>query len=234
VFLIAIAIRAIYGYYHYYPWQVQPPDIAILDSNPPQVVIVPARYSSGGGLIESNGRMLGIGQSIDTLLEITYNTSKARMTFSTELPKDKYDFIANLPKDNQQALRQEFDNIFNLTTKKDKRELDVLLLTIKHINTAGLRSSAASRSPGSPAFSQWYGNNYYCANVPFSTFITFLEQRLNIPVVDQTRLSGKYDIDLSYRRSYPETLKQAVVRDLGLEFHPGHKQIEILVVEKAH
>ena len=125
----------------------------------------------------------------------------------------------------------EFDKIFSFTTKKDKRELDVLVLTIKNINPVGLKSSAASRSP---AFSQAYANRYYGANIPLATLTAFLEQRLGIPVVDQTRLSGKYDIDLSYRRNYPETLKQAVVHDLGLELHPGHKQIEILVLDKVN
>jgi uncharacterized protein (TIGR03435 family) len=231
VLLIAIAIRAIYEYYRYYPWQVQYPDSTILDRAPPQIKIVPARFSSGGGFAGDNGKMLGIGQSIDTLLQIVYNTDKSRMVFSTELPKGNYDFIANLPEDNVQALRREFEKTFNLTTKKEKREIDVLLLNIKRKNTGGLRSSATPRSPGS---SEWWGDQYHCVNVPLSTLTAFLEQRFNIPIVDQTGLSGKFDIDVSWRHSYPDTLKQAVLHDLGLELFPVRKQVEILVMEKAN
>ncbi len=232
VFLLALAVRAIYQYCRYYSWQVQHPDVAILDQTPPQVKIVPARFSGQGDRVEANGRMLGIGQSMGDLLEIAYNTTRPRVSFTTEPPKGQYDFIANLPEDNVRALREEFENTFNVvSTKKEKREMDVLILTIRHINPAGLKSTA---SPKSRSWSEWYGNNYNCVNVPFFTFVSFLEQRFNLPVIDQTGLRGNYDVHMSWRRSYPETLKQSLVHDLGLEIHPARKQVEILIMEKPY
>jgi uncharacterized protein (TIGR03435 family) len=231
VLLVAIATRAIYQHYRYYSWQVQNPYSINLDQVPPQVKIVPARYSSGGGICWNNGKVLGIGQSIDTLLQLAYNTSKDRMVFSSEMPRDLFDFIANLPEDNVQALQREFEKTSNLSVRKEKRQTDVLLLTLKRRNAGGLRRSAAARSQSS---SRWMGDKYEGINVPLSTLVLFLQQRFNIPVVDQTGLAGQFDIDISWRHSYPDTLKQAVVNDLGLELVPGRIPIEMLMVEAAN
>jgi uncharacterized protein (TIGR03435 family) len=227
--LAAIAVKKIYDSVRYYSWQVQYANDDILDKTPPQVAIVPARFSSNGGLAGHDGKIMGIGQPIETILQIAYGVDQSRLVFSAQRPSGKYDFIANLPQDNAQALREEIEKTFDLNTRKEKREMDVLLLGLKRRNAAGLRSTA---SPKSSPSSEWLGDQYHCVNVPLSTLTGFLDQRFNVPVVDQTALGGKYDIDISWRHSYPDTLKQAVIHDLGLELSPGRKQVEILVVEK--
>jgi uncharacterized protein (TIGR03435 family) len=239
VLLVAIAGSLIYKSCRYYAWQVQYPNsmeeweriVSLLDQVPPQLKIVRAKYSSEGGILGQNGKMLGIGQSIADLMQIAYGINKDRIVFSTELPKGNYDFIANLPGDNLEALRREMENKFNLTVKKEKRYTAVLLLKLKRRNVPGLRPNAKTRAPSS---AQWWGDQYHCINVPLSTLVAFLEQRFEMPIVDQTGLAGRFDIDMSWRHSYPETLKQAVLHDLGLELVPGHRQLEMLVVEKTY
>jgi uncharacterized protein (TIGR03435 family) len=63
----------------------------------------------------------------------------------------------------------------------------------------------------------------------------FLEGQLKIPVMDQTRLTNHFDIDLKWERNDPqhEKLKQGLIDQLGLELVPGTAPIEMLVVEKA-
>jgi uncharacterized protein (TIGR03435 family) len=62
-----------------------------------------------------------------------------------------------------------------------------------------------------------------------------LEGNLQIPVIDQTGLTQTFDIDLKWNQHDPQhnTLKQALLDQLGLELVPTTKPVEMLVVEKA-
>lgn len=76
------------------------------------------------------------------------------------------------------------------------------------------------------------------ANMSVSSLAGFLEGYFDIPVIDQTSLTGKYDIDLKWpdpdwRHHNSEALKQALLDQLGLELVPGREPIEMLVVEKS-
>ncbi len=218
-----------------YPWQVQNPDYRILDQVPPQLKIVPAKFHHSDQWIH-NGKMLGMERSINDLLDVAYNTCRYRMVFTTELPEDHYDYIANLPEGNQEALRREIERQFNLTAKTEKRKTDVLLLTVKNHNAQGLKQSENISSgtninvePG----------HYRCTNIPFSQIASGLEYYFEIPVIDRTGLAGKFDINLKWRERdrehrNPVALKKVLLEALGLELVPGREEIEMLVVEKTH
>jgi uncharacterized protein (TIGR03435 family) len=60
----------------------------------------------------------------------------------------------------------------------------------------------------------------------------------NKPVVDETGLTEHYAIDLRWteltgQTPGHDTLKQALLNQLGLELVPGHQPVEMLVVEKT-
>jgi uncharacterized protein (TIGR03435 family) len=60
---------------------------------------------------------------------------------------------------------------------------------------------------------------------------------LNIPVVDQTGLTGNFDFNLKWKADWQhlniEGLKQAFIDQLGLELVPSREPIEMLIVEKT-
>jgi len=65
-----------------------------------------------------------------------------------------------------------------------------------------------------------------------------LESRLNIPIVDETGLAGRYDIDLRWDRTdfqpqLVDSIKQVLLDDLGLELTPAKLPVDMLVVERA-
>ena len=65
-----------------------------------------------------------------------------------------------------------------------------------------------------------------------------LEEVFEVPIIDQTGLTGRYDVKLKWHESNsghtePEDMKQALIDQLGLELVPGREPIEMLVIEKA-
>ena len=63
-----------------------------------------------------------------------------------------------------------------------------------------------------------------------------LENMLQIPVINQTGIAGRFDIDLQWNLNDPQhdSLKQALLDQLGLELMPTNMPIGMLIVEKAN
>jgi hypothetical protein len=78
------------------------------------------------------------------LLQIAYKTSECRIV-SEDIPEGYYDFIANLPERNEEALQREIEKRFLMTVQVEKRVSDVLLLTVKNRNAPGLRRGRGAR-----------------------------------------------------------------------------------------
>jgi uncharacterized protein (TIGR03435 family) len=230
-----LTVKEIRGH-HPYPWQVRNADSGMLDRVPPQVKIVPTIFPPGNEYTGNNGRMLGMGLPIPFLLGPAYDTSKYRMIFNTQLPEGNYDFIANLPKGNPEALRHEIERQFHLVGRTETRETDVLLFTVKTRNAPGLRKSAAPSSRGSNVNN---GPGHYKGdNTPLSYFAGFLEYHFEIPVIDRTGMADRFDFDLKWdeldwQHRNPEALKQVLLDQLGLKLVPSRESIEMLVVERV-
>ncbi len=217
-------------------WRVWPGDFAALDRVPPQVRILPAKFP-GGWNGSNRGKMMGIGVPVESLAQVAYaspserNWDNARTIVSANVPRGRYDFIANLPTGSWIALQKEMERKLGVVGRRETRETDVLQLTVKRPDAPGLKPSK-SREAG------YFGGNGEL-NVTGSTMdevAVFLErQDLGLPVVDHTGLTGKFDFDLKWNRNDPEhdNLKQALLDQLGLELVPGSESIELLIVEKV-
>jgi uncharacterized protein (TIGR03435 family) len=72
-------------------------------------------------------------------------------------------------------------------------------------------------------------------NQVISTLARFLENQLQVPVIDQTWLTNYFDIDLRWDKNDPqhEKLKQGLIDQLGLELVPTNMPIQMLFVEKV-
>ncbi|HXJ58620.1 MAG TPA: TIGR03435 family protein [Verrucomicrobiae bacterium] len=216
-----------------YPWQVRNISSGILNRVPPQVRIVSSKFTQSVS-VSSKDKVLGISHSIEAILLMAYGeTSPSRMFSAAQLPKGKYDFIANLPEKSHEGLQQELKRKFGLSGSRQTRETDVLRLTVKNPGANGLRPSRSQN--GSTTYN---AGQFSCVNQPLSSLTSTLENQLNIPVVDATGLTGRFDIDLMWDRTdfqepMPETLKQALLEELGLELTPAKERIDILVVQQS-
>ena len=100
-----------------------------------------------------------------------------------------------------------------------------------HRQAAGLRSVSA---PDNQMFSDRDSRtgSYSCHQMLISNLAAFIEDYLQVPVVDRTGLAGRFDIDIK-GDSTPNGLKQVIQNELGLELVPSREPVEMLVVEKV-
>jgi uncharacterized protein (TIGR03435 family) len=216
-------------------WRVRPFDSRVLDRVSPQVEILPAKLPRGGGWGNGmHGKMMGTGVGVETIVQTAYGFwYSARTIISTELPKNKYyDFIASLPNENAEALQQEIKKQFGVVARRETIETNILLLTVKYPNAQGLRPS---KIRGESSQIRMQPGQFTSINTAISSLTANLENLLQIPVIDQTGVANKFDIDLKWNRNDPQhnSLKQALLDQLGLELVPSREPIEMLVVEKV-
>jgi uncharacterized protein (TIGR03435 family) len=213
-------------------WRIQPNfDSRILDKASPQVKIVPTKFPRFGGFgwtgDESNqSKIMGLGAPVNYIVEAAWDFGAHRIIFSTELPADRYDFIASLPLGNTEALRQEIKKQFGLVGHTEMVETNVLLLEVKSSNAPGLARSTKQYGGMSSG-----NGTYKCDGQPISNLAGFLESHFEIPVIDRTDLKSNFDIELKWHDS--NDLKRKLADQLGLELVPTNMPIEMLVVEKA-
>jgi uncharacterized protein (TIGR03435 family) len=219
-----------------YPWQIAGNDSRVLDRQPPQIRILSSKvkYGSWGRRMDKNGntKLMGTGVSAETVVLNSYDFSyPIRVVGSDKLPDGKFDFIASLTMGNHEALQKEAKEKFGVIARVQTRESDVLLLTVKLPNAQGLRPSKTQNG----STQKNTANQFSCVNQPVSYVAGMLEDKLQIPVIDQTGLTQNFDIDLKWNRNDPQynSLKQALTDQLGLELVPTNMPIEMLVVEKA-
>ena len=224
--------------HHRHPWQVENADTRILERVPPQVMIVPTIFTpTQRGFNMSNGKMLGMGQTVSSLLGAANQMSRYRVVYLTTSPTGNYDFIANLrtgDEANREALRQLIEKQFHLTAHKETRETDILVLTLRSGNAPGLKPNPSkSTSANSDA-----GAGYWRAsNVSPGNIAGRLERYFKIPVLDRTGLTGRFNVNLKWDEQVegqnPEAFKEVLLNQLGLELAPGREPVEMLVVERA-
>jgi uncharacterized protein (TIGR03435 family) len=220
-----------------YPWEVMPIKWNILAKTPPQVRIIPSRFSRPqASQMDGNGRMIGLGQPLWILFPNAWHINWTRTVCEVQLPTNHYDFIANLPEGSDKALQREIENKFDLSAKRETIVTNVLLLTVQNAGAPGLKPARPN-----PMYKNYTGTlvegdgQFRCESNPVSALASFLESEFSIPVVDQTGLAGKFDINLKWDDNDPqnESLKKVMLDQLGLALVPTNMPIEMLVVQKA-
>jgi uncharacterized protein (TIGR03435 family) len=218
-----------------YPWQVQSVNTGVLNQVPPQVRIVPTKFPQfGGGWGASDDKVLGINQTLQTMLLVAYGAeSRYRMISSVNLPEGNYDFIANLPQGSREALQREIERKFRVRAVHENRQVDVLRLAVDKAGADGLRPSESNGGSAQSSAGQ-----FACVNQPLSCLTSMLENQLKLPVMDHTGLTGRFDIDLSWeQRNFqtpaPESLKQALADELGLQLVAAKENVQMLIVKTA-
>lgn len=211
-----------------------------LDQVPPQVRILPSKYSKFGEC-PRYGKTLGVGVRLKDVLATAYGVAPSHIVYADTTPAQTYDFIANLPDGNDVALQNEVRKKFGLVGRKEVRNTGALLLKVE--NAAVLQTHVFN---GNGDFALPRGLQY--GDESLAAVAAGVELMFDQPVVDATGLSGPYHLQFlvdefpgnetrwSSIEARIETIKDAFQDELdqdGLELVPTNMPIEMIVVEKA-
>jgi len=240
-----------------YQWRVQADDLSVvLRKAPPMVRILPTKFSKPPKEFQSGVEMpIDVNGGIN-IKRIGFDTSVAGMIFDAydfnygatrailpQLPQERYDFVVSLPKGSSEGLAQEIKRKFGFVARRETIETNVLFLVVTRPNAQGLKpstegSNRSGRSGAHGGGGIGYGDGFYSFhNVTLSDFAGYCEGEWQIPVIDPTGVTNRFDIDFTWRRKTEESdknaFKQAMLDQLGLEFVPTNAPVEMLVVKRA-
>ena len=225
-------------------WRVPRLTAEIINAAAPQVRILPTKFKMPvfGALTAGNGKWVGVDMPVRDMVRIAYDWPPARVYFPEGEPSERYDFATTVTTNGEEALQQKIRTTLGYTVRQETRDMDVFILKV--------------RTPAAPGLKPYVSGPYHCeydarggvrlAGLPISMppprpywgFTRPLEIYLHTPVVDETELQGKYDINLRWAERYdadPDhaAMKEAMLKQLGLELIPANMPIDVLVVEKA-
>lgn len=234
-----------------YPWQVvngnSNEGLKALNSTPPQVMIVCSKYETDkghGSLLDdvspkNQWRYIGIHSTPNEIIERTYYDGTfllpSQIIFPTDMPNGFYDYVANLPNGSQQALQTLIRKKFGLIGKYEMRDIDVLLLKTNRSDISNLKQGQANQPEANASITH---EVIRFEDLRIPKLATYLEQDLQIPIFDQTRLAGNYNFDFPalgavQSSENPQRIKQSLFDQLDLELVSTNMPIEMLVVEKV-
>ncbi|HKE29120.1 MAG TPA: TIGR03435 family protein [Bryobacteraceae bacterium] len=127
---------------------------------------------------------------------------------------------------------------FQLQFHGETRELLVYDLVVSK-NGSKLKESSGPR-PAPPVAYNGPVIRFDLVDKSIADLIGFVAPHADRPVVDKTRLKGRYDFSLQYARDNPEAASHAsdksifaAVEDLGLKLTPAKEATEVLVIDYA-
>jgi uncharacterized protein (TIGR03435 family) len=191
--------------------------------------------------------MLGRAISFDALMSMAYDVDIIRVVSPADKPAGGYDLLLTTPDVSMEQLQKEIQRQFGYSARRETRQTDVLLLTVKRAGAPGLRPSQGQKKGGTFSSSSsssaeagagmQQSRNMASQNQPISTLVKNLQGYFDKPIIDQTGLTGNFDVSMNVTTGNGgkerDAIAQALPAQLGLELVPSHEPIEVLVVEKA-
>lgn len=220
-------------------WQVATPTLASFTNAQPQLAILPSKFGSDVTwrvLAAPDGKCMGIKMTPEQILETAYRAAPwlngVRTRVETVLPEGNYDFICNLSQNPSNALQKAIAQQFGLTASRKNLETNVLVLSVLIPDAPGLKRDTKN---GRQAYKP---GHWILPGQPIKTLANQIDHYFDLPVIDQTGLTGKFTINLKWDDSGIKShslsvFNNALVDQLGLELTPKIMPVEMLVIEKA-
>ncbi len=215
----------------------------ILTKTPPQVHLVPSKYSNpmetlnSGPIhtrvngkwvrsLDNDSQCIGLGATADIVVCAAYHANGARVAFAAAVPPGLYDYIANLPSNSLSVLQEEVKENLGLIGRREMIKTNAFALRIAHPGTNEFQFNPPQDGSFGTSLDQFAGE---------------LENTLQLPIVNDTGLTTRYNFSFTWpaRRApdseaFERICDGALYDQLGLELVPTNMPIEMLVVEKAN
>jgi uncharacterized protein (TIGR03435 family) len=232
------------------------PDFTNFRKAPPLAVVQPTHVAEmrgrliTGGRLDPDGKMAGRHVPLKGMLSLAYGFDHfPRMVFPTGDPAAYYDYLVTVTNRPREQFQAEIQKITGYAARREIRATDVLLLEAGPSASAKLKASSEryDRLAASDPRATWTKTNVRFATLAALT--SQLENILETPIIDRTGITNQYGAVLDWvwnrvpvpdgytleeaEREHNQTIKKAILEQLGLELVPGREPIEMLVVEKV-
>ena len=201
------------------------------------------------GSIEVSGDTLRMRDvMVQSCIKWAYNVQDSQVAGPGWIGSDRFDVTAksDMPA-SEDAMKQMLQGLlverFGLSFHREQREMKALILTVAS-SGAKLKLAAA---PDAPPYRQNSANGTIAKSMPIREWANFIAGPLQMPVVDETGLTGKYDFAIDFTPYLPEPGKnmsasrpdatgliKAVMHDqLGLNIDARKTQVEVMVIDRV-
>lgn len=181
-------------------------------------------WSRGKGIFETQAT------NVKTLLSLLYGMSELRIFNPPMLENINYDVAAKMPNagagELEPVIIKAIESRFRLQISREKKAIDVFILTRTEQTTQKFKSNTSAVSHSSYAEGVLAGSS-----VPIAVLMDSLENNLELPVIDETKLKGKFDYLITFDGKNPNTLIQEVPKQIGLRLTKAKRWVEVLVVK---
>jgi uncharacterized protein (TIGR03435 family) len=193
-----------------------------------EITIKPTK-SPTNSMSQARGRFRASGD-LKTALSLIHNFTKTRIISPALLEEARYDISATMLEGNTDDLKavlaQTIEATFKLRVRREMREMEVFVLTAPEQATINLKPNPAAIGHSSEA-----AGVIAAAAVTIRALVEQLEGVLKQPVIDETKLPGKYNWNVLFDKQHPDSIIEAIRQELGLELKRAQRQIEVMVVE---
>ena len=225
--------------------QAQKPAFAVATIRPAKQS-VQFEHDGNTELVGNTLRMQDV--TVATCLKLAYHIQDRQIAGPDWLQSDRFDITAKaddpIDEDTMKHMLQSLlADRFNLSFHREPRQMKVIVLTVVGVHP-GLNPTSA---PDAKPFRQNSANGTVAKSMPIGEFADFLSGPLQIPVVDRTGLTGKYDFVLDFTPYLPDPsknmdgtrpdttaiLKAAMQDELGLKMTGATAPVEVLVIDRV-
>jgi len=203
--------------------------------------VTPGRGSTGRGIVEITSQRASYRDiTFRNLLMRAYGVKEFQISGPGWIDRDRYDVVATVPEgtaveDVPLMLKNLLIERFQMRVRRVPKNYEGYVLGV---GKGGAKlTPAAQRSAGAPSATLSTGDHpeEHMYGMTMPALANLLSIRFAGPVVDATKLDGKFDISMPFSLDGPEeqTNTMTGLRDLGLTLTPGKVQLESIVIDQA-
>jgi len=174
---------------------------------------------------------ISLGAPISDSFRFAYRAGPTRTVIEVELPEQPYDLVFSTAGKEEllfPLVRQAIEATFDIEARPEQRELDVYVLSRVADAPPKLTPSTLEQAPPHARPGSLTG-----LSMTLAELASILERVLQRPVLDETGLDGRYEIDLNWDPERPDSLQEVVREELGLEFKADRRTIEVHVIRST-
>lgn len=203
------------------------------DASTPLFEISISRARPGGpmSMTAGPGRLLFSAAKPDFLLMYAYDVPEDRLVWKSPMPDDVYDLRMISGAADQTALapllQGAIASALHLTVTPKQVSESVWVLTATPTAHNLLQPTASTAG----SMTTTDGQQVNIINASLDSFARQLEDYLQVPVLNETGIDGKYDIELDFPEKGSAAAAALIEKKLGLQLHQEQRTVPILQVE---